>query len=271
MRTISIATVLALLCGVSAAAQPSEVWRDPGSGIEFVKIAGGCFQMGTDAPKEYVPGQPPLPPMANEAPRHEACVDDYWLGKLEVTRAQWQKVMHGAAADVAQAQRPATHVTREDALLFVQKLNAQGGGKRFRLPTEAEWEYACRAGASEEPAPQTLTDAHAVLKTVAWYDQLTHGSAETRDVATLAANAWGLHDMLGNVLEWVEDTYLEKGYAQHAKRNPKVTKGGERYVLRGGSFKSDWWNTRCGARMFGVPGDRSWVTGLRVAREADKP
>jgi formylglycine-generating enzyme len=270
MRTISLAAVLALLCGAPAAAQQSGAWRDPGSGIEFVWIAQGCFQMGSNEPTKYVPGEQPLPPMANEAPRHEACVDGFWMGKLEVTRAQWQKVMHESSANIEHPQRPAAHVTREDALRFVERLNAQGGGKRFRLPTEAEWEYACRAGTSEEPLPQTLNDAHAVLKSVAWYDQLTHGTAETRDVATLSANAWGLHDMLGNVLEWVEDTYLENGYVQHARHNPKVTQGGERFVLRGGSFKSEWWNTRCGARMFGVPNDRLWVVGLRVVREADK-
>ena len=269
MRTVGIGTLLALLCCAPASAEQSKVWRDPGSGIEFKWIDKGCFQMGADALKKYVRGEQPLPPMANEAPRHEACVDGFWMGKLEVTRAQWQQVMHGTAVNVEHPQRPATHVTREDALRFVQRLNAQGKGKRFRLPTEAEWEYACRAGTSDEPLPQTLHDAHGVLKSIAWYDQLTHGSAETRDVATLAANAWGLHDMLGNVLEWVEDTYLENGYAQHAKHNPKVTQGGERYVLRGGSFKSEWWNTRCGARLFGVPSDPSWVIGLRVVREAD--
>lgn len=270
MRILGTGAVMALLWSAPAMAQQSGVWQDPGSGIEFVRINKGCFQMGTNEPKKYVPGEQPLPPMANEAPRHEVCVDGFWMGKVEVTRAQWQKVMHRSAADITDPNRPATHVTREDARLFVQRLNAQGNGKRFRLPTEAEWEYACLAGKSEEPLPQTWHDGKVRLKTVAWYDQLTHGSADARDVATLAANDWGLYDMLGNALEWVEDTYLENGYAQHVKHNPKVTKGSERYVLRGGSFKSDWWNTRCGARMFGVPGDKSWVVGLRVVREADK-
>lgn len=270
MRILGIGAMMALLWSMPATAEQSDRWQDPGSGIEFVRINRGCFDMGTNQPKKYVPGELPLPPMANEVPLHEVCVDDFWIGKVEVTRAQWQKVMHGNDADVADPQRPATHVTREDALLFVQRLNAQGNGKRFRLPTEAEWEYACRAGTSEEPLPQTRHDGKERLKAVAWYDGLTHGSAEVRDVATLAANAWGLHDMLGNALEWVEDVYLENGYARHGKQNPKVTNGSERYVLRGGSFKSEWWNTRCGARMFGVPGDKSWVIGLRVAREADR-
>lgn len=269
MKRISIGSALALLCSMPALAQQPESWRDPASGIEFVWIKPGCFQMGTDAPKPYVPGEDPLPPMANETPRHEACVDGFWLGKLEVTRAQWQKVMHGAAGDLDRPQHPATRVSRDDALTFVARLNAQGGSQRFRLPTEAEWEYACRAGAEEEP-PQTLHDALMRTQSMAWFSESTSDIPLTREAGTLAANAWGLQDMLGNVLEWVEDAYLDNGYAQHARRNPKVVQGNGHHVLRGGSYKSNWWNARCGARMSGVPGERLGVVGLRIAREADR-
>lgn len=268
MRSTIIAAALAL-CSASVAAQAPAVWRDAGSGIEFVWVAKGCFRMGTDTPWKYVPGERPVPPMTDEVPRHAVCVDGFWMGRHEVTREQWQRVMLGSAAPVEHPQRPAAHVTREEARQFVERLNAQGG-VRFRLPTEAEWEYACLAGGSSEPVPQTEGEAMPALAAVAWYREPMRDDPQTRDVATMAANAWGLHDMLGNVAEWVEDVYVKNGYARHAKSNPKVTQGAQRYVLRGGSFKSDWWNTRCGARAFGIPEDRLSVVGLRVVRDADR-
>jgi formylglycine-generating enzyme len=272
MSRVTLPGVLMLLAGSLSWAQVPTTWTEPTSGIEFVKIGKGCFQMGAAQASRNNPEQGPAVPMPDEVPRHEVCVDGFWIGKFEVTRAQWQRVMSPGAREAGHPQRPMLKIAPEDAKQFLQRLNAQAGDRdgAYRLPTEAEWEYACRAGQAPDDHAELSPDVDAInrLKTVAWYQELSSDAydLETLNAGEMAANAWGLHDMLGNALELVQDDYDENAYRRHARMNPTISGDGSRYVLRGGSFKSEWWHVRCGARMFGIAGGRLETVGLRIVR-----
>lgn len=275
MSRVTLPGVLMLLAGSLSWAQVPATWTEPTSGIEFVKIGHGCFQMGAAQAARNIPDEQPTVPMSDEVPRHEVCVDGFWIGKFEVTRAQWQRVMSPGVREVEHPQRPILKIAPEGAKQFLQRLNAQAGNRdgTYRLPTEAEWEYACRAGQTPDDQAEFSSDVDAInrLKTVAWYQELSSEAydLETLDVGTMAANAWGLHDMLGNALELVQDDYDENAYSRHARMNPKVKRDGSRYVLRGGSYLSEWRHVRCGARMFGVAEDRLATVGLRIVRAVE--
>lgn len=257
-----------LLACASAAAQNPRAAQH--AGIDFVWIDKGCFPMGAEkAGHTDHRGSPPVP-RPDEVPRHEVCVDGFWMGKHEVTREQWQRVMApGTPLDAAVARRPVTHVSWEDAQAFLQRLNAAAApGERFRLPTEAEWEFACRPGEPTLQIEGLRAERFAELSASAWIKTPLLEDQTTRNVAELKPNPLGLHDMLGNVWEWTADVYLPDGYRQHARNNPKVDTGSDRHVLRGGSFKSDVTQARCGARAYGVPQDRLYSVGLRIVRQA---
>ncbi len=182
----------------------------------------------------------------------------YYIGKFEVTQGQWKRVM-GTNPSVFQGGRvkgdadrhPVENVTWADAQAFVRKLNALDAGPRYRLPTEFEWEYAARAGASGEPSWEGI-------RASAWQGDVDLGT--THPVGGKKQNAWGLHDMLGNVWEWVADVYNEKLFADLIP--PMV---GTTHVLKGGSFVSDvknaTWSTHAGG-----PGS-GFDVGFRIVRE----
>lgn len=240
------------------------------TGMEFVWIDKGCFPMGAEKAGDTDHRGSPRVPRPDEVPRHEACVDGFWMGKHEVTREQWQRVMAPAKpVDPAVAKQPATHVSWEDAQEFLRQLNvAAKPGERFRLPTEAEWEFACRPGEPTLPINGMRVERFEELRASAWIKIPLHEDQTTRKVGELKPNPLGLYDMLGNVWEWTADVYLPDGYARHARGNPRVESGSDRHVLRGGSFKSDITQARCGARAYGVPQDRLYSVGLRIVRQA---
>lgn len=263
-----------LLCllafpGVAAEA----VWREPISGIELVEIPAGCFSMGADQAGERIAGLPFIVPAPNEVPRHRVCVDAFWIGKTEVTRAQWHRVMGigDGAGSLKNPDRPMAEISWHDAVRFVEQLNRDGSG-RYRLPTESEWEYVCHAGkaaAATQHQGDALASLNVATKSRAWYADSPRLDPHTEAVGQKAANDWGVFDMLGNVWEWTADGYVEDGYALHEERNPKLT-GGAQKVIRGGSYRSHLLLTRCGARNF-FPGDGKMpVIGLRVVRDASK-
>ena len=237
-----------------------ETWTDPTTGMEFVKIPGGCFQMGSPE-SEKDRG-------SDEGPVHEVCVDGFWLGKYEVTQGQWQAVMGENPSRFKKGDNyPVEKVSWNATQEFFKKLNARGSG-RFRLPTEAEWEYACRAG--------TTTPFHfgetISADTQANYDgnyPYGGGSKEkyrksTTPVGSFPSNAWGLHDMHGNVWEWVQDKYDEKAYQKHERRNPIYEESGSRRVFRGGSWNDNARYLRCADRGRSVAGNGDNNLGLRV-------
>ena len=263
---------LLLLACPSAAQSPPRQWLDKLSGIEFVEIPAGCFDMGEPEAGPTDDGMPIQVPRADEIPRHRVCVGAFSLGKYEVTRAQWQAVMGEQASSPADPdpRQPATLLGWNAAQVFIQRLNALPQGKGYRLPTESEWEYACRAGVAE-PARQLHGEVrYSHVVAMVQFARFSHPSVRSprpSPVGTKMANAWGLHDMLGNVWVWTDDAYQEDAYRRHAADNPRNNAQNGKRVLRGGSYMSDIGQVRCGTRNFSWQDDRLPTAGLRLARD----
>jgi len=163
--------------------------------MEFVKIPKGCFMMGRDQNVEQ--GN------ANELPSHKICIDyNFYLGKYEVTQKEWIAVMGSNPSMFKNSDNPVELVSWNDAQEFIKRLNKKEGSNKYRLPSEAEWEYAARAGSKGK---YYFGNSEASLSDYAWYDK--NSNKETHTVGQKKPNAWGLYDMLGNVREWVEDCY----------------------------------------------------------------
>ena len=159
------------------------------AGMEFVWIPPGEFRMGSTSSEAN----------NNERPVTEVRISaGFWLGKYEVTQSEWESVMDSNPSRFSGCPRcPVERVSWEDVQGFIRRLNSQEGREVYRLPTEAEWEYAARAG--------TAGDRYGNLDAIAWYGE--NSGNRTQPVGGKTPNAWGLHDMLGNVWEWVEDWY----------------------------------------------------------------
>ncbi len=214
-------------------------WKDPATGMEFVWVEGGTYQMGC--------GSGDCPP--NESPEHEVTVSGFWIGKYTVTQGQWQKVMGSNPSGFKKGDNyPVETVTWDDAKEFIRKLNGKNG-YTFRLPTEAEWEYAARSGGkAEKYAGGNDIDA------VAWYG--ANSGKSTHPVGTKAPNGLGIYDMSGNVWQWCEDVYDDDAYGKHQRNNPVSTSGGSLRVLRGGSWSRDATWARCTFRGHWDPASR---------------
>lgn len=212
------AAIALFLSPVSA--RCGESWTEPQTGMEFVWVSGACYQMGcgswgTDCGND-------------ETPVHEVCVDGFWMGTYEVTQSQWEQVMGANPSHFVNPDSPVEKITWDDVQTFINKLGALSG-ESFRLPTEAEWEFAARSGGL---AQQYAGGGD--LGAVAWYDG--NSGRTTHPVGQLAPNGLGLYDMSGNVHEWVQDAYDRRAYESHAGSNPLVTSGSDRRVIRGGSW-----------------------------------
>ncbi|MBN2140358.1 MAG: SUMF1/EgtB/PvdO family nonheme iron enzyme [Desulfovibrionaceae bacterium] len=231
-----------------------ETWNDPATGMSFAFVPGGCFEMGC-GPWTGECGQ-------DEAPVHEVCVRDFWIGRYEVTQGQWKKVMGVDPPRPGDSDaHPAAGVSFDDAQEFIDTLAGLGSGRfRYRLPTEAEWEYACRSGGK----PEAFSGATSPSRS-AWY--AGNSGFKTHPVGTLKPNGLGIYDMSGNVWEWVQDVYDAGAYAAHAKDNPLFEKYGSHRVLRGGSYNFAAGNARCSGRYRGGTGFRGEDFGLRLVRE----
>lgn len=196
-----------------------------------------------------------------EKPVHEVCVDDLYLGKYSVTQGQWKAIMGNNPSQFKSGDNyPVESVSWNDAQDFIRKLNEKTG-KRYRLPTEAEWEYAARSGGKKEKWAGTSNESE--LGEYAWYDKnsrnMTHPVGEKRP------NGLGLYDMSGNVWEWVQDTYRRDAYKQHSRKNPIIEEASQDRVLRGGSWFFGVRLIRAAFRLGFDPGDRFTTYGFRVA------
>jgi formylglycine-generating enzyme required for sulfatase activity len=190
--------------------------------IALVSVKGGCFQMG-DAFGDGVD---------DERPVHKVCVSDFRMGKYEVTQGQWQQVMGGLpSGNKGCPDCPVENVSWSAAQEFIQRLNKESGSK-YRLPTEAEWEYAARSGGKLEKYAGGDTPG-----TVAWYQG--NSSKSSHQVGQKQANGLGLYDMSGNVVEWCGDWYGEDYYAKSPQQDPMGPSAGEARVLRGGDYRSE--------------------------------
>ena len=253
-KAVISALCLALLClGTEATSFAAEKTYTNSIGMEFVLIPAGSFMMGTD-PKVEDDGD-------DERPRHKVTISKaFYLGKYEVTQAQWEAVMGSNPALVKGPNNPVEHVFWDDVRAFIRKLNQKEGHNRYRLPTEAEWEYAARAGTS---TAYSFGDDKNKLSDYAWYDG--NSAHSPHPVGEKQPNPWGLHDMHGNVWEWVQDWYGEKYYGSSPGTNPKGPGSGSYRVIRGGSWFIRAVDCRSAARANFSPHNRESYLGLRLA------
>ena len=180
----------------------------------------------------------------------------YWLGKYEVTQAEWQAVMGANPSwfDECGPDCPVERVSWDDAQEFIRRLNGQSGGDRYRLPTEAEWEYAARAG--------TSGDRYGNVDVVAWYDG--NSGDRMHPVGRKAPNAWGLYDMLGNVWKWVDD--WQGDYTGGSVTDPQGPGSGSKRVYRGGGWGGSARGCRAPIRFSVSPGLHGTILGFRLLR-----
>jgi formylglycine-generating enzyme required for sulfatase activity len=159
--------------------------------------------------------------------------------------------------------RPVEKITWNDTQTFIEKLNDREKGDFYRLPTEAEWEYAARAGTS---TVYSFGDDSKIIRDYAWFGNEGYGG-DTHEVGQKKANAWGLVDMHGNVWEWVQDWYDPNGYKNSLATNPKGAETGQYKVYRGGSWVAKSTLLRSATRYSGLPTTRSGDIGFRLVRE----
>ena len=237
-----------------AGALPKVLSLDLGGGgkMDFVLVPAGEFDMGSnDGPAE-------------EKPIHRVKISKpFYVAKYEVTQAQYEKVVGRNPSKFKGADLPVEQVSWEDAQVFC-KAASKLTGRTARLPTEAEWEYACRAGTTTQ---FSAGQGEAALGTVGWYDK-NSGDA-THPVGQKKANAWGLYDMHGNVPEWCEDWHVEQYYAASPAADPQGPEKRGFRVLRGGSWYNDAARCRSACRIGGAPGSHV-NSGFRVVVKAPK-
>jgi formylglycine-generating enzyme len=239
------------------------VLEDPVTGLEFVFVKGGCFRMGSETG------------IMNERP-HPACVGDFFMGKYEVTQGQWQEVMGNNPSffDSCGDKCPVENVSWKDAQEFIQRLNRKIGADKYRLPTEAEWEYAARAGSQTK---YSFGDDAGELGNYAWYqgNSSTVGapqkfylnqliSASPRPVGQKKPNSLGIFDLYGNVWEWVYDWY--ENYPAEQAQDPTGPSSGSNRVYRGGSWNTGADQCRSAKRFSGHPLSTSGDLGFRLVR-----
>jgi len=228
--------VLVLACW-GAAASARDVYTNS-LGMPFVEVPPGHFVMGTldmgDVAEELTIERPMN--ISDELPPHEVIISrPFWLGQTEVTQGQWFAIMGTRPGpewfwdEPDWELLPVASVSWEDVQAFIGRLNAEDAEARYRLPTEAEWEYAARAGSAKtRPFPRDDLGRHA------WY--LDNSGDRPHPVATRKVNAWGFYDMLGNVWEWVGDYYDGGYYKVSPVMDPTGPNDGEQRVRRGGSY-----------------------------------
>ncbi|NTV14665.1 MAG: formylglycine-generating enzyme family protein [Desulfobulbaceae bacterium] len=229
-----------------ASAPPQLVIGQPAAG-EFIVVPKGCFQMGDT----FGEGQ------SDETPLHEVCVDSFLIGKYEVTQGQWQAVMGKNPSLHKGDTYPVDNVSWNDAQEFISKLNQQTG-KQYRLPTEAEWEYAARSGGKAEKYAGGDN-----VQALSWNSQNSGGV--THPVGEKGANGLGIYDMSGNVWEWCQDWRNDGYYKSSPRQNPTGPPSGSTRVNRGGSWNLDPSYVRAANRSWGEPNNRSYFLGFRLA------
>jgi formylglycine-generating enzyme required for sulfatase activity len=227
-------------------------------GMEFILIPAGSFMMGADQNFEDDDDDDDY-----EVPQHQVKISQpFYLGKYEVTQAQWAAVMGNNPSEFKGQNNPVEQVSWDDAQIFIEQLNAQEGHNRYRLPTEAEWEYAARAGST---SAYSFGDDAGQLGRYGWYGE-DWDSGSTHPVGQKQPNAWGLYDMHGNVWEWVQDWYEEPDYSNSPGAGPKGPYSGSYRVLRGGSWYSDASYCRSAYyRPYNTPDYRFRNLGFRLA------
>jgi len=221
-----------------------------GAKLDLVLIRPGSFTMG-DANGGN-----------DEKPAHKVTIKKpFYMGKYEVTQKQWQAVMGGNPSRFKGPQNPVENVSWDDCQTFLQKLNEKlpASGAKFSLPTEAQWEYACRAGGTGKFC---YGDAEGSLGEYAWF--AGNSGSKTHPVGEKKPNAWGLYDMHGNVWEWCQDWY--GAYGAEAVTDTRGPTSGSYRVYRGSGWGIGAGRCRSAGRGYYAPGLRHFLLGLRVSR-----
>ena len=223
-----------------------------GVSFDMIAVEGGTFTMGATAEQAS-------DAYSDEKPTHQVTLSSYYIGKTEVTQELWQAVMGSNPSGFSGANLPVEKVSWEDCQIFIAILN-ELTGKYFRLPTEAEWEYAARGGSKSQGYKYSGSNT---VDDVAWYP--SNSSSKTHPVATKAPNELGIYDMSGNVLEWCRDWYSSSYYSSSSQYNPTGPASGSRRVYRGGSWGSSARLCRVSYRDYNGPSYRFYNLGLRLA------
>lgn len=229
----------------------SKTHQSPATGMEFVLVFGGCFEMG-DTFGDDVEDEKP----------HVVCLSPYYIGKYEVTQRQWKKVMGNNPSfdKTCGDDCPVEQVSWYDAQEFIRKLNEMEGTNKYRLPTDAEWEYAARSGGKREKWAGTNDES--ALGEYSWYSN--NSLRETHPVGRKKPNGLGLYDMSGNVWEWVADWYDKYYYSSSPQNDPKGPNSGSVKVFRGGSWFYGPKVLRAATRFRGDPARRDDSVGFRL-------
>ena len=230
--------------------------------MEFVKIPSGTFTMGSPTSEKD---------RYDDEKQHQVTISrDFYMGKYEVMQAQWTAVMGTNPSKFQGDNLPVEQVSWEDAQSFIKKLNAKGEGT-YRLPTEAEWEYAARGG--KEGQAFGIGDGNNLSSSQANFNgDYPYGNAakgkyleKTTPVGSYQPNAWGLYDMHGNVWEWCADWYGD--YSSSAQTDPTGATTGSFRVFRGGSWSGNGRDLRSANRGSSTPAARYNYLGFRLIRE----
>ena len=251
MKQTTILLVL-LLCALHLPAQTNTntlTFTVNGVTFNMKKVEGGTFTMGATTEQEN--------PESNEKPRHQVTLSSYYIGETEVTQDLWIAVMRSNPSFIKGDDLPVESVSWNDCQTFIEKLNSLTG-KTFRLPTEAEWEFAARGG---NYSRHTQYSGSQKISDVAWYDK--NSKKKTHPVKTKTPNELGIYDMSGNVYEWCQDWY--GAYDSDAHKDPAGPAEGTQRVMRGGSYGTFWWAARASCRFFEKPDDTNPIQGLRLA------
>ena len=250
--------------GVAVANMPSTVagsevdrCAEPSDAVRAVYVPGGVFSMGDSTALGAF----------DERPAHRVEVSAFCLGQYEVTQAEWEREMGGNPSFFKGPDLPVENVSWQDAMRFLQRLSERHG-RRYRLPTEAEWEYAARGGGGKgEGSTWAGASQESELPRFAWYLRTSGG--KTRAVGQKAPNRLGLYDMTGNVWEWCADWYADAYYASSPPKDPAGPDSGRSRVMRGGSWAEAAKHVRASNRDSAKETYRHYTLGLRVARDVE--
>ncbi|MDR2125724.1 MAG: formylglycine-generating enzyme family protein [Prevotellaceae bacterium] len=221
--------------------------------IEMVFVQGGTFTMGctTEQGGDC---------KSNEKPAHEVTLSDYYIGKYEVTQAQWKEVMGDNPSEFSGCNNcPVEYVSWNEVQKFIHKLNANTD-KNYRLPTEAEWEYAARGGNRSGNYKYSGSNN---VGTVAWFGN--NSERKTHPVGQKKANELGIYDMSGNVREWCSDWYRGDYYVKSPPTNPAGDSSGSHRVDRGGGWRYNAGSVRVSNRNSDDPDSHDNFLGFRLA------
>ena len=249
-RTVNISENVNASIEAKLEAVKDGIFTVGGVTFKMIAVEGGTFTMGATSEQGS-------DAQDDEKPVHRVTLSSYSIGETEVTQALWQAVMGSNPSYFRGSNKPVERVSWDDCQDFIKKLNAITG-ENFRLPTEAEWEFAARGGIKSRGYKYAGSNT---INMVAWYDN--NSNSETHNVGTKQANELGLYDMSGNVWEWCSDWY--GGYSNGIQTNPKGSASGSFRVVRGGGWSHNARICRVSFRSHCAPTSRGYALGFRLA------